>query len=196
MVFAKHLRIIGDEFRAKYLNSTDKQDQTPYNEDWTKMKVCFTTLILPSHCSNTKKYWCHCCQHNRYSQTGVYATRWRIWALSELLFTCHYSAFLECLSCTLHPRSFQKCKAVIIAAWPFVNFWTRTGWAVLREALTWESTYVGRTSSGGTEKMCPASKEQWRRSVVSWRSSSFNKSLLPPMQTVKVQTLLKNWKKK
>ncbi|KTG45577.1 hypothetical protein cypCar_00012019, partial [Cyprinus carpio] len=38
MVFAKHLRIIGDEFRAKYLNSTDKQDQTPYNEDWTQMK--------------------------------------------------------------------------------------------------------------------------------------------------------------
>ncbi|KAG1952053.1 GDP-fucose protein O-fucosyltransferase [Pimephales promelas] len=38
MVFAKHLRIIGDEFRAKYLNSTDKQDLTPYNEDWTQMK--------------------------------------------------------------------------------------------------------------------------------------------------------------
>uniref|UniRef100_A0A672RPS7 GDP-fucose protein O-fucosyltransferase 2 n=1 Tax=Sinocyclocheilus grahami TaxID=75366 RepID=A0A672RPS7_SINGR len=38
MVFAKHLRIIGDEFRAKYLNSTDKQDQTLYNEDWTRMK--------------------------------------------------------------------------------------------------------------------------------------------------------------
>ncbi|XP_016301096.1 GDP-fucose protein O-fucosyltransferase 2-like isoform X2 [Sinocyclocheilus anshuiensis] len=38
MVFAKHLRIIGDEFRAKYLNSTDKQDQTLYNEDWTQMK--------------------------------------------------------------------------------------------------------------------------------------------------------------
>ncbi|XP_026073405.1 GDP-fucose protein O-fucosyltransferase 2-like isoform X1 [Carassius auratus] len=38
MVFAKHLRIIGDDFRAKYLNSTDKQDQTPYNDDWTQMK--------------------------------------------------------------------------------------------------------------------------------------------------------------
>lgn len=47
MVFAKHLRIIGDEFRAKYLNSTDKQDQTPYNEDWTQMKVCFTYSNAP-----------------------------------------------------------------------------------------------------------------------------------------------------
>jgi len=45
MVFAKHLRIIGDEFRAKYLNSTDKQDLTPYNEDWTQMKVCFTYML-------------------------------------------------------------------------------------------------------------------------------------------------------
>ncbi|XP_062312964.1 GDP-fucose protein O-fucosyltransferase 2 [Osmerus eperlanus] len=37
MVFAKHLRLIGDEFRAKYLNSTDQTDQTVYNEDWTRM---------------------------------------------------------------------------------------------------------------------------------------------------------------
>uniref|UniRef100_A0A4W3HAF9 GDP-fucose protein O-fucosyltransferase 2 n=1 Tax=Callorhinchus milii TaxID=7868 RepID=A0A4W3HAF9_CALMI len=39
MVFAKHLRMVGDEFRAKYLNSTDEVDKTVYNEDWTKMKV-------------------------------------------------------------------------------------------------------------------------------------------------------------
>ncbi|KAM3607862.1 uncharacterized protein V6R79_015330 [Siganus canaliculatus] len=39
MVFAKHLRIIGDDFRAKYLNSTDDKDQTVYNEDWTRMKA-------------------------------------------------------------------------------------------------------------------------------------------------------------
>lgn len=39
MVFAKHLRLIGDKFRAKYLNSTDNQDQTIYSEDWTRMKV-------------------------------------------------------------------------------------------------------------------------------------------------------------
>lgn len=39
MVFAKHLRLIGDSFRAKHLNSTDNQDQTIYSEDWTRMKV-------------------------------------------------------------------------------------------------------------------------------------------------------------
>lgn len=39
MVFAKHLRLLGDEFRAKYLNSTDEQDQIVYNEDWTLIKV-------------------------------------------------------------------------------------------------------------------------------------------------------------
>ncbi|XP_035267827.1 GDP-fucose protein O-fucosyltransferase 2 [Anguilla anguilla] len=39
MVFAKHLRIIGDEFRAKYLNSTDETDRTVYNEDWTRLKA-------------------------------------------------------------------------------------------------------------------------------------------------------------
>ncbi|CAB1347090.1 unnamed protein product [Coregonus sp. 'balchen'] len=38
MVFAKHLRLLGDEFRAMYLNSTDEQDQTVYNEDWTLIK--------------------------------------------------------------------------------------------------------------------------------------------------------------
>ncbi|XP_041700648.1 GDP-fucose protein O-fucosyltransferase 2 isoform X1 [Coregonus clupeaformis] len=38
MVFAKHLRLLGDEFRAKYLNSTDELDQTVYNEDWTRIK--------------------------------------------------------------------------------------------------------------------------------------------------------------
>lgn len=39
MVFAKHLRLIGDDFRAKYLNSTDISDSTVYSEDWTRMKV-------------------------------------------------------------------------------------------------------------------------------------------------------------
>lgn len=39
MVFAKHLRIIGDNFRAKYLDSADDADNTVYNEDWTRMKV-------------------------------------------------------------------------------------------------------------------------------------------------------------
>lgn len=39
MVFAKQLRAVGDEFRSKYLNSTDEADRTPFQEDWTKMKV-------------------------------------------------------------------------------------------------------------------------------------------------------------
>ncbi|KAG7280180.1 hypothetical protein CRUP_037764, partial [Coryphaenoides rupestris] len=37
MVFAKHLRLIGDRFRAEYLNSTDADDHTVYHEDWTRM---------------------------------------------------------------------------------------------------------------------------------------------------------------
>ncbi|KAF6385353.1 protein O-fucosyltransferase 2 [Rhinolophus ferrumequinum] len=39
MVFAKPLRAVGDEFRSKYLNSTDEADRIPFQEDWTKMKV-------------------------------------------------------------------------------------------------------------------------------------------------------------
>ncbi|NXT22101.1 OFUT2 fucosyltransferase, partial [Syrrhaptes paradoxus] len=39
MVFAKHLRVVGDEFRNKYLQSTDEADRTLYKEDWTQMKV-------------------------------------------------------------------------------------------------------------------------------------------------------------
>lgn len=46
MVFAKHLRLIGDKFRAKYLNSTDNQDQTIYSEDWTRMKVSLWKLAF------------------------------------------------------------------------------------------------------------------------------------------------------
>ncbi|ESO95617.1 hypothetical protein LOTGIDRAFT_180660 [Lottia gigantea] len=38
MVFAKELRDIGDEFRAKYLDSNDDTDNTVLDEDWTKMK--------------------------------------------------------------------------------------------------------------------------------------------------------------
>ncbi|XP_076723953.1 GDP-fucose protein O-fucosyltransferase 2 isoform X2 [Callospermophilus lateralis] len=39
MVFAKHLRVVGDAFRSRYLNSTDATDRIPFEEDWTKMKV-------------------------------------------------------------------------------------------------------------------------------------------------------------
>uniref|UniRef100_A0A493TW10 GDP-fucose protein O-fucosyltransferase 2 n=1 Tax=Anas platyrhynchos platyrhynchos TaxID=8840 RepID=A0A493TW10_ANAPP len=45
MVFAKHLRVAGDEFRNKYLQSTDKADRTHYNEDWTQMKVKTGTAL-------------------------------------------------------------------------------------------------------------------------------------------------------
>lgn len=38
-MFAKHLRAVGDEFRSKYLNSTNEADRIPFQEDWTKMKV-------------------------------------------------------------------------------------------------------------------------------------------------------------
>lgn len=39
MVFAKHLRVVGDKFRNSYLQSTDEADRTHYKEDWTQMKV-------------------------------------------------------------------------------------------------------------------------------------------------------------
>ncbi|XP_015723187.1 GDP-fucose protein O-fucosyltransferase 2 isoform X1 [Coturnix japonica] len=45
MVFAKHLRVAGDEFRNKYLQSTDEADRTHYNEDWTQMKVKMGTAL-------------------------------------------------------------------------------------------------------------------------------------------------------
>lgn len=45
MVFAKHLRAVGDEFRIQHLNSTDAADKMTPEEDWTKMKVA--TLLLP-----------------------------------------------------------------------------------------------------------------------------------------------------
>ncbi|XP_021253475.1 GDP-fucose protein O-fucosyltransferase 2 isoform X2 [Numida meleagris] len=45
MVFAKHLRVAGDEFRNKYLQSTDEADRTHYNEDWSQMKVKMGTAL-------------------------------------------------------------------------------------------------------------------------------------------------------
>ncbi|XP_061858497.1 GDP-fucose protein O-fucosyltransferase 2 isoform X2 [Colius striatus] len=45
MVFAKHLRVVGDEFRNKYLQSTDEADRTHYKEDWTQMKVKTGTAL-------------------------------------------------------------------------------------------------------------------------------------------------------
>uniref|UniRef100_A0A8C9LDZ4 Uncharacterized protein n=1 Tax=Pavo cristatus TaxID=9049 RepID=A0A8C9LDZ4_PAVCR len=65
MVFAKHLRVAGDEFRNKYLQSTDEADRTHYNEDWTQMKVKLTVshnrwdklLFFAVHC---REYWKRC----------------------------------------------------------------------------------------------------------------------------------------
>ncbi|XP_068101310.1 GDP-fucose protein O-fucosyltransferase 2 isoform X2 [Hyperolius riggenbachi] len=39
MVFAQHLRVVGDEFRANFLQSNDELDKTIFHEDWTKVKV-------------------------------------------------------------------------------------------------------------------------------------------------------------
>ncbi|EHB10473.1 GDP-fucose protein O-fucosyltransferase 2 [Heterocephalus glaber] len=39
MVFAKHLRVAGDEFRSKFLNSSDATDGVPTEEDWTKLQA-------------------------------------------------------------------------------------------------------------------------------------------------------------
>lgn len=41
MVFAKHLREIGDKFRNDHLNSNDENDKTALDSDWTKNKVVF-----------------------------------------------------------------------------------------------------------------------------------------------------------
>ncbi|XP_057883969.1 GDP-fucose protein O-fucosyltransferase 2 isoform X2 [Melospiza georgiana] len=45
MVFAKHLRVVGDKFRKKYLQSTDEADRTQYKEDWTQMNVKTGTAL-------------------------------------------------------------------------------------------------------------------------------------------------------
>ena len=46
MRFANHLREIGDAFRLKYLHSTDENDLTELEEDWTKMKVKFDLSFI------------------------------------------------------------------------------------------------------------------------------------------------------
>ncbi|XP_044940263.1 GDP-fucose protein O-fucosyltransferase 2 isoform X1 [Mustela nigripes] len=63
MVFAKHLRAVGDEFRSKYLNSTDEADRTPFQEDWTKMKVTLGSALggpyLAVHLRRKDFIWGH-----------------------------------------------------------------------------------------------------------------------------------------
>nr|XP_025719306.1 GDP-fucose protein O-fucosyltransferase 2 isoform X2 [Callorhinus ursinus] len=63
MVFAKHLRAVGDEFRSRYLNSTDEADRTPFEEDWTKMKVTLGSSLggpyLAVHLRRKDFIWGH-----------------------------------------------------------------------------------------------------------------------------------------
>jgi len=49
MLFAKHLRDIGDNFRHLHLDSDDMRDRTPLDEDWRKMEVSF------EYCSDCMK---------------------------------------------------------------------------------------------------------------------------------------------
>lgn len=57
MVFAKHLRLIGDGFREKYLNSTDDRDHTIYSEDWTRMKVSHLTGVWHTYIQVEMRLW-------------------------------------------------------------------------------------------------------------------------------------------
>ncbi|XP_060138459.1 GDP-fucose protein O-fucosyltransferase 2 isoform X2 [Zootoca vivipara] len=63
MVFAKHLRVVGDKFRTKFLNSTDEKDKTQYSEDWRKIKVKLGTAIggpyLGAHLRRKDFIWGH-----------------------------------------------------------------------------------------------------------------------------------------
>uniref|UniRef100_A0A8C0UEL1 Uncharacterized protein n=1 Tax=Cyanistes caeruleus TaxID=156563 RepID=A0A8C0UEL1_CYACU len=45
MAFATGLRVVGDESRRKYLQSTDEAERTQYKEDWTQMKVKMGTAL-------------------------------------------------------------------------------------------------------------------------------------------------------
>lgn len=44
-MFVKYLRVVGDEFRSRYLNFTDAVDRTFFEEDWTRMKVVIVVLV-------------------------------------------------------------------------------------------------------------------------------------------------------
>ena len=39
MRFSQHLRDVADEFRRHYLNSTDENDKTVLDDDWSMVKV-------------------------------------------------------------------------------------------------------------------------------------------------------------
>ena len=46
MRFSKALRDLGDEFRRKFLDSTDEKDKTVLEEDWKKMTVSPNVYVL------------------------------------------------------------------------------------------------------------------------------------------------------
>ena len=46
LVFASHLRDIGDEFRKRFLDSDDISDNTIWDDDWTQMEVRAMLIIL------------------------------------------------------------------------------------------------------------------------------------------------------
>lgn len=56
MVFARHLRAVGDRFRSRYLNSTDEADRTPFQEDWTKMQVA-AGMAAVSGCTSSRSLY-------------------------------------------------------------------------------------------------------------------------------------------
>ncbi|KAM4626827.1 GDP-fucose protein O-fucosyltransferase 2 [Discoglossus pictus] len=63
MVFAQHLRVVGDEFRATFLQSNDEADKTIYQEDWSKVKVKPSTALggpyLAVHLRRKDFIWGH-----------------------------------------------------------------------------------------------------------------------------------------
>lgn len=56
MVFARHLRAVGDRFRSQYLNSTDEADGTPVQDDWTKMQVAAGLATVCGRMSSRSLY--------------------------------------------------------------------------------------------------------------------------------------------
>lgn len=62
MVFAKHLRAVGDEFRSQHLNSTDAADKMALEEDWTRMKVATLLFLEELGMGSSLKLACLTCE--------------------------------------------------------------------------------------------------------------------------------------
>ncbi|XP_063789202.1 GDP-fucose protein O-fucosyltransferase 2 [Pseudophryne corroboree] len=63
MRFAQHLRVVGDEFRANFLQSNDVADKTIFHEDWTKVKAKPSTPLggpyVAAHLRRKDFIWGH-----------------------------------------------------------------------------------------------------------------------------------------